>query len=279
MQKTIQQPIAISGVGLFTGEKVSLKLLPATPNTGVVFRKDGQDMSACLSEIRPAPRCTKLGSIYMVEHLLSALSAYSVDNVIVEVEGSEIVAGDGSSRMFIEMLESAGLVEQGVPRQVLKIQEPIFWSEKDIHLVALPADEFRISYTMHYPKSKFLGSQFFSAAITAEFYKQEIAPCRTFSLYEEILPYIEKGFIKGGGLDNALVIKGEEIMNPEGARFRDEPVRHKVLDLIGDLALIGKPIIGHIISICSGHSSNASFAKAILEREALSYSVGVKVNE
>jgi UDP-3-O-[3-hydroxymyristoyl] N-acetylglucosamine deacetylase len=114
-----------------------------------------------------------------------------------------------------------------------------------------------------------LGSQYYSVSVSPERFKKEIASCRTFSLYEEILPFIEKGLIKGGGLDNALVIKGDQIMNPGGARFQDEMVRHKILDLIGDLSLIGVPLLGHIISVCSGHSSNIAFAKVISSLESL----------
>ncbi len=124
---------------------------------------------------------------------------------------------------------------------------------------------------MHYPHSPLLGSQYYSLTMNPERYKNEIASCRTFSLYEEILPFIEKGIIKGGGLENALVIKGDQIMNPGGARFRDEMVRHKLLDLIGDLTLVGAPICGHIISVCSGHSSNIAFASLLSKTAKLEF--------
>lgn len=276
MQKTIQQEVFASGVGLFTGEKVSLRLVPAPVDTGIIFRRvdlpGSPEIPAHLSFVKPAPRCTRLAtekaSIHMVEHLLSALGAFCVDNVIIEVEGPEILAADGSANLFVELLEKAQLKIQNKPRRVLKIKEPLYWSEGDIHLIVLPADEFRISYTMHYPQSPLLGSQYYSISLTPDRFKQEIASCRTFSLYEEILPFIERGMIKGGGLENALVIKGDQIMNPGGARFRDEMVRHKVLDLIGDLSLIGIPILGHVISVCSGHLSNIAFAKVISNLES-----------
>jgi len=271
MQKTIKREAFASGVGLFTGEKVTLKILPAPPFSGIVFQRvdlpGKPEIPAKLSFVREALRCTRLAiekaSIHMVEHLLSALGSLGVDNAKIEIEGPEILAADGSSQFFVDLVERAGLEVQNAPRRFLKITEPIYWSESDVHLVALPADEFRISYTMHYPQSPLLGSQFYTISLNPESYKKEISPCRTFSLYEEILPFIEKGLIKGGGLENALVIKGDQIMNPEGARFPNEMVRHKILDLIGDLSLIGMPILGHIISIRSGHSSNVAFAKAI----------------
>lgn len=277
MQQTIKNEVSASGVGLFTGEKVSVKILPAPPNTGIVFKRvdlAGQpEIPAHFSFVRETPRCTRLGtaqaSIFMVEHLMSALSGLSVDNAIIEVDGSEIPSGDGSANLFVDLIEKAGLQEQTAFRNYLVIDRPIYWSEGEVHLVALPANEFRISYTLHYPQSALLKSQFYTISLTSTTFKEEISPCRTFSLYEEILPFIEKGLIKGGGLENALVIKEDHIMNPGGARFPDEMVRHKILDLIGDLLLIGRPIKGHIISVRSGHSSNIAFAKKIANMEII----------
>ncbi|MBI3508652.1 MAG: UDP-3-O-[3-hydroxymyristoyl] N-acetylglucosamine deacetylase [Chlamydiia bacterium] len=260
------------GIGLFTGEEVSIKLCPAPPNTGIVFQRiDLQDkplIPALLSHVRASPRNTRLcagnACVFMVEHLLSALSAYGVDNVRIEVKGSEIPAGDGSAAPFLELIEKSGLKNQNAKRRYLRIEQPIHWSEGEVHLIALPADESRYSYTLHYPHSALLNSQYFSFALEPQLYKKEIACCRTFSLYEEILPFIEKGIIKGGGLGNAVVIQGDRILNPEGVRFQDEMVRHKILDLIGDLALLGRPLMAHVIAIRSGHSSNIAFAKTLL---------------
>lgn len=271
-EKTLRNSIALSGNGLFTGEKVSLTLSPAPIHTGIVFQRvdlpGAPEIPASLLYVKEWPRCTWLvaerGGVQMVEHLLSALSAYGIDNLRIELSGSEIPSGDGSALLFVEAIERAGIQVQSAKRRWLKIEEPVYWSEKEVHLVGLPSEEFRISYTLHYPQSSLIGSQYYSFSPgTPEEYKREIAPCRTFSLYEEIAPFIEKGFLKGGGLENALVIKDSRIMNPEGARFPNEMVRHKVLDLIGDLALIGSPIRGHIIAIRSGHSSNLAFAKRL----------------
>ncbi len=271
MQKTLKREAKASGIGLFTGEKVSLCLRPAEPNTGIVFQRvdlPGKPViPARLNYVRETPRCTRLatekGGIMMVEHLLSALSAYGVDNAKIEVEGPEIPAGDGSAKIFVDLLEVVGLQSQLQPRKVIRVSQPLYWSEGDIHLIALPAPEFRLSYTMHYPNSPLLKSQYYSFSLRPDRYREEIAVCRTFSLYEEILPFIEKGTIKGGGLENALVIRGDQILNPEGARFPDEMVRHKILDLIGDLSLIGVPLLAHIIAVRSGHSSNVAFAKIL----------------
>jgi len=269
-QKTIQKEVTASGIGLFTGEKVSLKILPAPADTGIVFQRvdlpDKPEIPARLRFVREVPRCTRIAtknaSIHMVEHLLSALKGMGVDNARIEVEGPEILAADGSAKLFVELLEKAKLQDQKAPRKIVKISKPIYWSQGEVHLVALPSEEFRVSYTMHYPQSPLLRSQYYTVNVNPKQFKDEIAPCRTFSLYEEILPFIEKGMIKGGGLENALVIRGNQIMNPEGARFPDEMVRHKILDLIGDFF-----ILGHIISVRSGHSSNIAFAKLIEKLE------------
>lgn len=271
MQKTLKSQVTTSGVGLFTGEKVSLTLCPAPVNTGIVFYRtdlpEKPKIPANLSYVRAAPRCTRLAKdqseIWMVEHLLSALLGMEIDNVRIEVSGPEVVAGDGSAAIFVSLIEQAGIEEQSEARERVFLKEPIYWSQGEIQLIALPSEELRFSYTMHYPHSKLLGSQYYSLKLTPNQYREEIASCRTFSLYEEILPFIEKGVIKGGGLENALVIQGDRVLNPDGARFPDEMVRHKVLDLMGDLALVGRPFSAHVIAIRSGHASNVAFAKRL----------------
>jgi UDP-3-O-[3-hydroxymyristoyl] N-acetylglucosamine deacetylase len=273
-QTTLRHPAAFSGVGLFTGEPSSIRLLPAAANTGFVFQRADlpgkPEIPAHLDYIRQTPRCTLLSkgeaSVQLVEHLLSALRGMGLDNARIEVMGPEIPAGDGSASEFVRLIQEAGVAHLDTPRNVYKIHEPIFWSEGDIHLVGLPAPDFRISYTLHYPQSPLIRSQYFSCVLTPEFYQSQLASCRTFALYEEIAPFIQKGLIKGGGLENALVIQGERVLNQGGVRFPDEMVRHKVLDLIGDLALIGTAIEGHILAVRSGHASNALFAKALLTR-------------
>lgn len=270
-QKTLRSSGKVAGVGLFTGEKVSVTIRPAAVGTGIVFRRKDlpgtPEFRAHFSLVNPAPRCTRLGkgdaSIFLVEHLLSALYGYGIDNAVLDVEGPEIPVGDGSAKIFTDLLDSLGLKEQSAPKRFAKVQKPVFWSEQEIHLIALPSDEFRVSYTLHYPNSPLLQSQYYSFVLNGEKYREEIARCRTFSLYEEILPFIEKGMIRGGGLENALVIHGDKILNPGGAHFPDEMVRHKILDLLGDLSLIGRPILGHIIAIRSGHASNVAFAKLL----------------
>ncbi len=271
LQRTLRKEVFAQGIGIFTGEKTWVRICPSPAGSGIVFRRvdlEGSSLiPARLDFVAPSSRCTRLSlgdaSVMMVEHLLSALYGMQIDNALVEVHGPEIPGMDGSSQEFVELFTKVGLIEQDKSREYLEISSPIFWSEGGVHLVALPSSEYRLSYVLHYPQSIRIGSQYYSFSFSPDRYGQEIAPCRTFSLYEEIQPFIEKGLIKGGGLENALVIRGNDILNPEGARFSDEMVRHKILDLIGDLSLIGAPILAHVIAICSGHVSNVNFAKIV----------------
>lgn len=223
---------------------------------------------ALVGSVQSVPLCTTLAhqgaSVQTVEHLLSALRAFEMDNVLIEIDGPEIPICDGSSLAFIDLIRSGGIDFQQEVIEPVEISKPVFWSQGDIHLVALPSKTYRISYTLHYPHSPLIGSQFFSIVLSEESFEKEIAPSRTFSLYEEIAPMIERGLIKGGGLESALVVQGDKILNPEGARFPNEMVRHKILDLIGDLSLVGFPFVAHIIAIRSGHASNRAFAKEIV---------------
>jgi UDP-3-O-[3-hydroxymyristoyl] N-acetylglucosamine deacetylase len=221
-----------------------------------------------LDHVVSTPRCTILGNhkftIHTVEHLLSALKAMGVDNAILAISGPEVPIMDGSSEAFVEAILKAGIVELEEEKEIYTLDSPISWSKGDIHLVAIPAQEFRISYTLHFPESAILKSQYFSIVINPQNFAEQIASCRTFCLYEEIAPFIESGLIKGGGLDNAVIIKNDVVINPDGVRFSDEMVRHKILDLIGDLSLVSCPFYAHIIAIRSGHASNIAFARELL---------------
>ncbi|MBS0603752.1 MAG: UDP-3-O-[3-hydroxymyristoyl] N-acetylglucosamine deacetylase [Verrucomicrobia bacterium] len=270
-QRTLQRIVSAAGVGLFSGEKVSIRLCPTGENTGIVFQRidlPHRPILPARSEyVQGTPRCTIIGNgketVQTVEHLLAAVRAYGIDNILIEISGSEVPIFDGSSRHFVEMIEEAGICELDAEQDVYRLKTPIFWSQGDIHLIALPSEEYRISYTLHYPHSKTIGTQFYTFALDEERFKNEIASCRTFSIYEEIAPMIEKGLVKGGSLDNAVIIKGDEVINPGGLRFPDEMARHKVLDLIGDLSLV-PPFLAHVVAVRSGHASNNAFAKQLL---------------
>ncbi|MCH9630515.1 MAG: UDP-3-O-acyl-N-acetylglucosamine deacetylase [Chlamydiia bacterium] len=271
-QKTLAKAATISGLGLFTGKKVQMTLRPAEENTGIRFQRvdlEGKPiLPAQVQFVRGTPRCTVLGKdevfVQTVEHVLAALSAYEIDNLLIEIDGPEIPICDGSAQPFVDLIEEVGFGYQKGSKKVYHLTSPVFWSQGDVHIVALPSDEFRISYTLNYPNSALLRAQFHTISMSEENFKMEIAPCRTFSLYEETVPLIEQGLIKGGSLENAVIIKGDAILNPEGLRFPDEMVRHKILDLIGDLSLVGYSFFGHVIAIRSGHFSNTAFSKELL---------------
>ncbi|MBI3508590.1 MAG: UDP-3-O-[3-hydroxymyristoyl] N-acetylglucosamine deacetylase [Chlamydiia bacterium] len=270
-QHTLCRPVSAQGIGLFTGETVSLTLLPAPAGHGIVFERvdlpGSLRIAAVCDSVRATPLCTVLGAgdvrVQTVEHLLAALRAYDLDNVLIQMTGSEVPIFDGSSKAFISLIEQAGVQEMEEEIETLSLKEPLYWSEGNVHLIALPANEYKISYTLHYPHCPVIGSQFYSFSVTKDRFVQEIAPCRTFSIYEEIAPMIEKGLIKGGCLDSAVLVKEGVIANPEGLRFQDEMARHKVLDLIGDCSLLPK-FVAHIVAVCSGHTSNHQFGKKFL---------------
>ncbi len=268
---SLEKSVSLRGTGLFTGIDCTLTLRPAPEGAGILFQRTDlpgkPTLSAHVKNVVNTPRCTILGNthfkIQMVEHLLSALKGCDLDNVRVEIDGPEIPSCDGSSLPFVEMIQKAGVSKQRVDKKTYFLETPIFYSEGETQLIALPADEFRISYTLDYPNNSLIGSQFYTTRINQAIYTKEIAPARTFSLYEEIMPFIEKGYIKGGSLSNAVVIQGNSVLNPEGIRFPNEMVRHKILDLVGDLSLTGIPFTAHVIAIRSGHLANTILAKKL----------------
>jgi UDP-3-O-[3-hydroxymyristoyl] N-acetylglucosamine deacetylase len=270
-QKTVKKKVSYSGVGIHTGEPVSLSFCPAPAHHGIVFRRVDldpvQEIRADLEFVIDTARNTTLGSqgvkIHTVEHVLAAISAFGIDNLLIEITNIEPPVGDGSALVFTDLLEKAGVLELKETKEILSLKEVVFHSEGQATLVAIPSDSYKISYTLSYPESKLLGCQFYSSVITKELFQKEIAPCRTFSLYEEVSLLMEAGLIKGGSLDNAVVIKGDQVLNSLGLRFDNEMVRHKVLDVIGDMSLVGNSFNAHIIAIKSGHASNFAFAKKI----------------
>lgn len=270
-QRTLKKSATFSGLGVHTGERVTMKFCPADVNTGIVFRRtdlpDSPLIPANVNYVVDTLRSTSIGidkvRIYTVEHVLAAVKAFEIDNLVIEVSNVEPPIGNGSSDLFVQMIEQAGIEEQEAQTEIYKILEPLFWTEKEIHLVALPCDGYRISYTLNYPETRILRSQYFSLIVNQENFCSQIAPCRTFSLYEEVSMLMDRGLIKGGSLDNAVVIQNDVVFSKEGLRFPDEMVRHKILDVIGDLSLVPYNFEAHIIAIRSGHASNFQLAKSI----------------
>ena len=270
-QKTLKKEVVFHGKSLFIGQDVVVRLIPASPNTGIVFRRTDlpgmPSISAKTEQVRDATRCTKVvegeHSVQTIEHFMAAVRASEIDNLIVDISGPEMPIFDGSSQPFIQMIDEAGLVEQAEGKDLYVLDHPFSWSQGDTHLIALPAEEYRISYTLHYPQSPYLRSQYYSCVVKPDTFRNEIAPCRTFTLYQEIAPLIEKGFLKNAALDCGVVIDGEKVLNPEGVRFPDEMVRHKILDIIGDFALLGCTFNAHLIAIKTGHAANHTVAKEL----------------
>ncbi len=271
--RTLKQPASFSGIGIHTGELVTMKFCPAVEGNGIVFKRvdlPGQPtVPATVEYVCDTARSTTIGigpvRIHTVEHVLAALSAYQIHNLTIELDNIEPPVGNGSSDTFVQMIEEAGIQEQEGLFPIAHLQAPVYLSEGDIHLVALPHDQFRISYTLSYPENPALKAQFRSFEINQETFKKEIAPCRTFSLYKEVAFLMDRGLIKGGSLDNAVVIDGDVVFSKEGLFFEDEMVRHKILDMVGDLSLVGFPFHAHIIAIRSGHATNCALAKKLYD--------------
>ncbi len=271
-QNTLKKEVSFTGIGIHTGHQVTLTFCPAEKGAGISFQRidlpSKPVIPATVEYVQDTSRNTTIGigntKVHTIEHVLAALSAYKIDNLVIQVDGPEPPVGNGSSDVFLRLIEEAGLEEQSALKPILGIKEPIYYSKDSIHIVALPADEFKISYTLHYPKIASIGSQYHSVVITPESFKNELSECRTFALYQELKMLMDAGLIKGGSLDNAVVVHEEAIFSKEGLKFPNEMVRHKILDVVGDLSLVGFSINAHIISICSGHASNVAFAKKLL---------------
>jgi len=202
--------------------------------------------------------------VLTVEHVLAAIIGLGIDNVAVELDANELPVGDGSAKPFVDALLDAGLLELDAERELVTITEPVTYRDKDVTVTILPADELRLSFTIDYP-NRTIGTQYRSVVITGDSFVSEIAPARTFCALHEVELLQAQGLIKGGSLENAIVIGDERILNDE-LRFDDEFVRHKILDLLGDLFLLGKFVKAHVIAIKSGHAAHVEFARRVRER-------------
>src|SRR5204862_1057418 len=253
LQHTVGKTASLSGTSLHTGEKVSLRLHPATVDHGIKFkRKDLPDeptIDARIDNLKMVERATTIGEgsirVHTVEHVLSALSAMDVDNAVVEMNANEPPIGDGSAQPYVDLIKKAGVTAQEEPRKFLDVREPMHIESKTgSMLVLLPDDKFRISCTQVGPDNRF--TQYLSMEITPAIFEREIAPARTFVFYEDVQSLMDKNLIKGGSLENAIVVRGDAVLSKEPLRFPDEFVRHKIIDIIGDLALFGQRIRGHV---------------------------------
>lgn len=293
-QKTIQAPISCTGVGLHTGVESTITFNPAPENFGIKFLrtdKEDQYVTPDLDNVIDLTRGTTIEEngvkIHTTEHVLSACAGMGIDNLLIELNSKEPPVMDGSSKDFVEALVEAGIIEQKAKVDFLKITKPVVYTdeEKDVEVVGVPYDGFKTTFTIQYDLED-LDVQYSSVHNMSQNYQTQIAPARTFCLLSEIKGLAKQGLIKGGNLGNAVIIVDKDIEDEEVRifkerfgikffkgdrglhktqvlRFRNEPVRHKTLDLIGDLALLGKPILGHITAIKSGHKGNVEFAKLL----------------
>jgi UDP-3-O-[3-hydroxymyristoyl] N-acetylglucosamine deacetylase/3-hydroxyacyl-[acyl-carrier-protein] dehydratase len=267
VQHTLAGPATLEGTSLHTGQKVTLTLKPAPEGHGFKFRRidlpDQPFINADVDKVQTVERATTLAEgsvkVHTVEHVISALVGMGVDNALIEMDANEPPIGDGSSRPFVQLIKKVGLVAQSAPRKVWEIREPIHLETGDGTLITIvPCKAFKVSVTNVGPEGRF--TQYFSTEVNPATYEKEICAARTFVYYEDVKPLLDKGLIKGGSLESAVVIRGNEIMSKEPMRFSNEFARHKALDLIGDLMLSGIRIYGHVIAVKPGHGPNTQMA-------------------
>ncbi len=273
-QRTIQKDVSIRGKALHSGKDVTLTLKPAPVDTGIVFRRI--DLYG-KPEVRPLVDMV-LGSemqrqttvsqnhikLHTIEHVSSALNGMGVDNCYVEMNESEPPILDGSSRPYVLMIQEAGIVEQDRERKYFELKEAVSITEGNRSIIALPHDGLRITCTS--ADDRGVHTQHLTIDISPEIYEAMIAPARTFTIYEEIEALLKQGLIQGGSLDSAIVIRGDKIISKEPLRFKDEFVRHKIMDIVGDLVLLGAPLKAHIIAVRTGHALNAKLTAKIREQ-------------
>jgi len=274
--------VSIEGVGIHTGQVTRLTLRPAAANSGVRFlRTDVTDRDPAISATAEAVCGVRLGTVIgnadgvtvsTVEHLMSAFCGLGVDNVLVEIDGPEVPIMDGSGQAFVAAIDAAGRKEQTARRQFIEMLETVTVEEDGKSASLMPADSFEVSFEIAFDSSA-IGRQSIELAIDEMSFRDELAACRTFGFLHEVEALRQAGLARGGTLENVVVVEGDRIVNPEGLRRADEFVRHKALDAVGDLYLLGAPILGRYEGVYSGHGLNNALARAVLARpEAWRYS-------
>ena len=273
-QQTLASPIVFSGVGLHTGASVTLKVLPAPQDTGIVFQRidlDNFQIEATIKNVAHVSYATTLLKqgvlISTVEHLLSSLYIFGVDNAVIELDNLEVPILDGSALEFVKEIRRVGLKAQKHSRKYLVIEKPIHLKERGKTISVYPANNFQISYSIDF-EHPLIGKQTFEFEATPQKFAAEIAPARTFGFLHEVEELRKNGLVRGGSLENAIVLTKTGILN-DILRFKDEFVRHKILDNIGDLSLIGYPIVGRIVAEKAGHALHTKLVSRILNEPKL----------
>ena len=273
-QNTIKRAVSISGVGLFSGEKVCLRLVPAKANTGIRFKRvdlgNNCYVRASLNNVVSTNRTTVIAEnrvyIQCVEHLLSALGARKIDNIEIEIDHCEPPIGNGSSIHFLNMIQEAEVEELEVKTRKWYLKRPIYIEKGDQRIVGIPAETLKYSYTLSYSNEPLLDAQYYSFDSDKGDYFNEIAGAKTFALLREVKALVAGNVINSSSLDHGLVIDQGKIVNNQSLLFPNEMARHKILDMIGDFQLIGKDIVGHFIGTKSGHELNILFGKQMLSK-------------
>ncbi|HRK06647.1 MAG TPA: UDP-3-O-acyl-N-acetylglucosamine deacetylase [Pseudobdellovibrionaceae bacterium] len=272
LQRTIRQRVAVDGIGLHTGEPARIVFRPAPPDTGIyVLRGDlpgTPSIRVHAENVSATSLATTLSSsafsVSTVEHCLSALAAYRIDNLYIELDGPEIPIGDGSAKTFLDALLSVGFVEQEEPRRYLYVTEPVFYGEGEKHAYVVPYSGLRVTCVIEFAHGA-IGKQRIDVDINETSFAREIAGARTFGFLKDVEAMRSRGLARGGSLDNAIVLDDQGVMNPGGLRFADEFVRHKVLDALGDLVTLGRPLLGHVVLHKAGHDVMNKLARKLLQ--------------
>ena len=270
-QQTLANAVSCAGVGLHSGQPVTLTLSPAPQNTGIVFvnrnGKNGASLPASVKHLVPTELCTAISGngfqVKTIEHILAALAGLDIDNVYVEVDASEAPAMDGSAAHFVRLIRSAGILPQSRRQPYLKITRPLEVVDGARRVRIEPSSTTKITYSIHY-NHPLIQTQTYAYEHSAHAFEREIADARTFGFLQEVEALWARGLGQGGNLDNTIVLSQDGILNESGLRFANEFVRHKILDLIGDFSLLGVPFIGHLIAERSGHAIHTRLVQQIL---------------
>jgi UDP-3-O-[3-hydroxymyristoyl] N-acetylglucosamine deacetylase len=269
LQRTLKKELVFRGRGLHTGKFVVMRLKPAARDTGIVFyRSDkGEYINANVNSVSDTAFATTLGSngtrVKTVEHVLAAVAGLGIDNVIIDVNASEVPILDGSSEGFVQRILAAGIAQQASNRHYIRVTQPVFFKEGQAEVAVFPYEGTKISYQICFSHC-LLGEQKMTVEVEKDVFTRELAPARTFGFLKDVEYLKALGLAKGGSLDNAVILTERGVLNASGLRFEDEFIRHKILDFIGDIALVGFPVQGHFVVSRSGHTSNVKFIRHLL---------------
>lgn len=269
LQRTLRQEVSFSGIGLHTGRHATVRLKPAPRDSGIIFNRVDRMavIRSHIGAVTDTAFATTLGNgnvkIKTVEHILAALSGLGIDNLIIEVDGPEIPILDGSSTELVSIILQGGIAKQGKKMPYMRIIKPVLMDDGHAEIALFPYEGRKITFRIHF-NHHLLGEQNLSVELNEETFIKEVAPARTFGFLKDVQYMMANGLAKGGSLNNAIILGDDGVLNSSGLRFKDEFVRHKILDCIGDFSLIGFPIYGHILSNKAGHSTNLKFMKKLI---------------